>query len=173
MLTSLAPTDPASPTRATIRGPSLEGQLIALGDIRRRRGLTQQELADQSGVHVATIIRLENNPGYGRWRFNTLQALAGVLGVKAHDLLAAPGPDGDGAPDVPGRLPPGDVITLLQLAACLRTNTKNLKRMIELRPDHLPRQMPSIDSRPRWSRAVVERWLAGDQTVAGGPHRRR
>jgi transcriptional regulator with XRE-family HTH domain len=56
-----------------------------LRDIRKRALLTQQELADKSGVGVTTIIRIENNhvEPHGR----TIRKLAEALDVEPHELL--------------------------------------------------------------------------------------
>ncbi len=52
--------------------------------VRRRRLLTQEELAAKAGVGVATIIRLEDGkPG----RISTIRKLAQALDVTADELL--------------------------------------------------------------------------------------
>jgi transcriptional regulator with XRE-family HTH domain len=61
-------------------------------NVRRLRGarnLTQIELAEAVGIHRSTLIDIEA----GRAKnlaLATVNRLAGVLGVKAADLLAAP-----------------------------------------------------------------------------------
>lgn len=73
------------------------GYLDRLADIRKRRGLTQTQLAERLGVEQPTVQRWEKGkrePDLGQ-----LQALAGVLGVTAGELL-----EGDIASPVGPRL---------------------------------------------------------------------
>ena len=56
-----------------------------LREIRKRALLTQQQLADKSGVGVTTIIRIERNQVEPQAR--TIRKLAKALGVKPHELL--------------------------------------------------------------------------------------
>jgi len=56
-----------------------------LRDIRKRAILTQQELADRSGVGVTTIIRIENNQVEPQGR--TIRKLAEALDVEPHELV--------------------------------------------------------------------------------------
>jgi predicted transcriptional regulator len=53
---------------------------------RRRAGLTQEELAKEAGVGVATIARLEAGE-IDAPRVSTLRKLANTLGVQVRDLL--------------------------------------------------------------------------------------
>lgn len=58
-----------------------------LKEIRKEKGLTVQELADKSGVHPQTIIKLEeglNNPDYAK--LGTLVAICKVLKCKLSNL---------------------------------------------------------------------------------------
>ncbi len=57
-----------------------------LKDARRRAVLTQEELAEKSGVGVATIIRLERGQ-IEEPRVSTLRKLAGALDVDARELI--------------------------------------------------------------------------------------
>lgn len=59
--------------------------------IRERRGLTQQQLADTSGVSVETIRHLEQHPDVDA-RMDTLRRLAAPLRVHTSDLLRAAPP---------------------------------------------------------------------------------
>ena len=59
-----------------------------LREMREARLLTQQELADKSGVGVATIIRVEN--GQVAPHFGTLRKLAVALAVQPGQLIADP-----------------------------------------------------------------------------------
>ena len=56
-----------------------------LRDTRKRALLTQQQLADKSGVGVTTIIRIERNQVEPQAR--TIRKLAEALGVEPHELL--------------------------------------------------------------------------------------
>lgn len=59
-------------------------------ELRKARALTQEQLADLSGVDQATISRLEQNE-LPNPTFRTVSALAAVLGVSSDALM------GDGA----------------------------------------------------------------------------
>ncbi len=56
-----------------------------LRETRKRALLTQQELADRSGVGVTTIVRIERNQVEPHGR--TIRKLADALGVSPADLL--------------------------------------------------------------------------------------
>jgi transcriptional regulator with XRE-family HTH domain len=60
-----------------------------LRDIRKRALLTQQELADKSGVGVTTIIRIENNQVEPHG--STIRKLAEALGVEPYELVKEAG----------------------------------------------------------------------------------
>ena len=62
-----------------------------LREARKRALLTQQQLADKSGVGVTTIIRIERNQVEPQAR--TIRKLAEALGVEPHELLKG---EGDG-----------------------------------------------------------------------------
>lgn len=73
------------------------GYLDKLAEIRKRRGLTQSQLAERMGVEQPTVQRWEKGkrePDLGQ-----LQTLAGVLGITAGELL-----DGDVTSPVGPRL---------------------------------------------------------------------
>src|SRR5689334_22144207 len=59
-------------------------QLNTLGRVRQRSGLTQEQLAEKSGVPVATIRRLER--GIGIPNLSTASKLANVLGTDVHAI---------------------------------------------------------------------------------------
>lgn len=68
--------------------------LEGVRDLRERRMLTQQELADRAGVSLFTVQRIEREEGSVRPK--TGRAIAGALGVGVEDLLGkaqAPLPD--------------------------------------------------------------------------------
>ncbi len=56
-----------------------------LREIRKRALLTQQQLADKSGVGVTTIIRIERNQVEPQAR--TIRKLAEALNVEPYELL--------------------------------------------------------------------------------------
>jgi transcriptional regulator with XRE-family HTH domain len=58
-----------------------------LEDARRRKVLTQAELAQQAGVSLITVTRLENDSGTGSPRPNTVRRLAKALDVEPAWLL--------------------------------------------------------------------------------------
>jgi transcriptional regulator with XRE-family HTH domain len=60
-----------------------------LREMRKRALLTQQQLADQSGVGITTIIRVERNQVEPHAR--TIRKLAEALGVEPHELLKGDG----------------------------------------------------------------------------------
>ena len=79
------------------------GEGISVGvrvrEARKRRGLTQQDLAASSGVSLSLITKLEREE-YGSARLETIRKLAVALGVPTSALAAgpdAPVPDGDSA----------------------------------------------------------------------------
>ncbi len=59
--------------------------------LRKRQGWTQQELAERSGLGVATVARLERS---GQAQFSTILQVSSALGrlEDFQDLLAAPDP---------------------------------------------------------------------------------
>ena len=56
-------------------------------DLRKRALLTQEELAERSGVGIATIIRIERNQVEPRG--STVRKLAEALGVEPAELVRA------------------------------------------------------------------------------------
>ena len=73
-----------------------------LAELRTRRALTQEELAEQSGVSVAVIRKLEQNDRTSA-RMVTLHRLASALDVTTSDLLR-PAPSLAGPPSEPDTL---------------------------------------------------------------------
>ena len=68
--------------------------LEGVRDVRNRRMLSQQELADRAGVSLFTVQRIER--GDGSVRPKTGRAIAEALGVRVEDLVGkaqAPLPD--------------------------------------------------------------------------------
>ncbi|GLW72113.1 hypothetical protein Kpho02_44120 [Kitasatospora phosalacinea] len=70
-----------------------------IGRLRRRRGMTQEQLAEASGVSVATIRKLERNDRESA-RMGTLRQLAQALGVKTTDLMQTGPIEAPVAPEV-------------------------------------------------------------------------
>lgn len=58
-----------------------------LREARRQAMLSQEELAQKTGVGVATIIRIERDQLKSEPHFSTLRKLAQVLEVDPRDLL--------------------------------------------------------------------------------------
>jgi transcriptional regulator with XRE-family HTH domain len=56
-----------------------------LRETRKRALLTQQQLADKSGVGITTIVRIERNQVEPQAR--TIRKLAEALSVEPHELL--------------------------------------------------------------------------------------
>ena len=60
-----------------------------LRETRKRSLLTQQQLADKSGVGITTIVRIERNQVEPHAR--TIRKLAEALDVEPHELLKGEG----------------------------------------------------------------------------------
>ena len=60
-----------------------------LRDLRKRRLLTQEQLAARSGVGIATIVRVERNQVEPRG--STIRKLAEALDVEPEELVKAEG----------------------------------------------------------------------------------
>jgi transcriptional regulator with XRE-family HTH domain len=56
-----------------------------LRDLRKRKLLTQEQLADRSGVGIATIVRVERNQVEPRG--STIRKLADALNVEPEELV--------------------------------------------------------------------------------------
>jgi transcriptional regulator with XRE-family HTH domain len=56
-----------------------------LRDLRKRKLLTQEQLAERSGVSVPTIVRIEHNQVEPRG--STIRKLASALGVEPDELV--------------------------------------------------------------------------------------
>jgi transcriptional regulator with XRE-family HTH domain len=68
-----------------------------LREFRRAQALTQEELAEMSGVHSVTISNLEREPETRRASARNVKRLAQALGVPIQELT-----DVGGRPDLPG-----------------------------------------------------------------------
>ena len=60
-----------------------------LRDLRKRRLLTQEQLAERSGVGIATIVRVERNQVEPRG--STIRKLAQALSVEPEELVKTEG----------------------------------------------------------------------------------
>jgi transcriptional regulator with XRE-family HTH domain len=77
-------TRPCQPWTTTLDGPQLR-------QLRRQHGLSQEQLADQAGISLTTIRRLEHHPA-APCRTRTLGRLARALDEDPADLTPATGP---------------------------------------------------------------------------------
>lgn len=59
---------------------------LAIREIRRRQGLTQEELAERAGYHLTWISRVETGTQATGWP--TLKRLADALGVRMAEVAA-------------------------------------------------------------------------------------
>ena len=105
-----------------------------------------------------------------------------MLDVLPHELLASDAPKILTTDPVtpaatraanPGELPTRDVLDVFDVARLVHTSVKTLRTILRNRPEDLPRPLPQLDRSLRWSRVMVERWLGGDPTAAGGMRRRK
>ena len=69
------------------RKERLEEMKNKLKEIRKSKGMTQEELAEKSGVSRGTIVALENNEGKVVTKTSTLLKLAAVLGCAVSDIF--------------------------------------------------------------------------------------
>ncbi len=64
---------------------------LRLREVRERKFITQEELANRTGLTAATISRLEN--GLNRPRLSTVRLLAEALNVEPAELVIDPDED--------------------------------------------------------------------------------
>lgn len=71
--------------------PNVEPEYVALGEavraLRRERGLSQQEIAEQCGMSRSAFANIES--GHQRVAFHQFLAMARALGVEPRELLPA------------------------------------------------------------------------------------
>jgi transcriptional regulator with XRE-family HTH domain len=83
--------------------PKTVGERVTL--LRRRRGMTKQELAERAGLHRNTVSNIENERLVKPPDDETVSALAAVLGVRPEDLRPTPPTEGDADDDGGGAVP--------------------------------------------------------------------
>ena len=109
-------------------------KLTRLKDVRQRKALTQQQLADRAGVNRVTIARIEG--GKDEPFPTTVRKVADALGVEPEELLepaAEPAANGPAATPVNGTatdLPLDERITVV--------DEENVHRLLHAEPDLLP-----------------------------------
>jgi transcriptional regulator with XRE-family HTH domain len=112
-------------------------KLTRLKDVRQRKALTQQQLADRAGVNRVTIARIET--GKDEPFPTTLRKVADALGVEPEDLVeprastAASDPAGANGP---ARAPVNGAVTPLALDERITVvDPENVARMLQAEPD--------------------------------------
>ena len=109
-------------------------KLTRLKDIRQRKALTQQQLADRAGVNRVTIARIEG--GKDEPFPTTVRKVADALGVEPEELLepvAASAANGPASAVVNGpstRIPLDERITVV--------GEEDVRRLLQAEPDLLP-----------------------------------
>ena len=91
-----------------------------------------------------------------------------LMGSRPHGLVEGGGHGDPGDSDAASNELP-DVLFLEELAKLLRCHPKTIKRRLDAGVFPVA-PIPGIDSRPRWSKAAVFKWLAGG--AVGKPARR-
>ncbi|GAA1980080.1 helix-turn-helix domain-containing protein [Kitasatospora viridis] len=131
---------------------------ILLRELRGRAGLTQEQLAQRSGLSVRTIRRLESGGSAGH-RLTTVQELADALELTAEqrrrlaDALAGerPATDDEGAPDPADLADPADPVDPARSADRLTTRPPVPRALAEA-AEELAREI-----RRRWRREEEQR----------------
>ena len=134
----------------------------AIALFRKRRRWSRVDLATAAGVTESTIVRAEGATPPAIQARN-LEKIARALDVPIAALMelsqGAPGPDDlDDAQEL-AAAPDADVLLIYDLARALRTTVRRLRAILKAEPWRLPERLPPIDTRDRWSRIVVDRWL--------------
>jgi transcriptional regulator with XRE-family HTH domain len=112
-------------------------KLTRLKDIRQRKALTQQQLADRAGVNRVTIARIEG--GKDEPFPTTVRKVADALGVEPEDLLGpAAEPVANRPSNEPVAVPPLDKrITVV--------DEENVARLLQAEPDLVPLINEAVD----------------------------
>jgi transcriptional regulator with XRE-family HTH domain len=111
-------------------------RLTRLKDVRQRKALTQQQLADKAGVNRVTIARIE--AGTDEPFPTTVRKVADALGVEPEELLE---PGADPTSRGPARMPRNGTVAELPLDARIAVgdgDAADVRRLLEAEPDLLP-----------------------------------
>lgn len=69
----------------------MEKEAVLLGrrirELRMKRGMTQEKLAESAGLDLSQLSRMEN--GHGNPKFDTLQRIAKALQIQSYELLTS------------------------------------------------------------------------------------
>jgi transcriptional regulator with XRE-family HTH domain len=131
-----------------------------LETLRKARRLSRLELATMAGVTESTIVRAERSITQPPpLQVRSLERIAQALEVSVTDLFHRPSGAKVWAKTPRTADPARDVLFIQDLARELRTTVRRLRDVLKHEPWKLPELLPSIDKRPRWARAVVDRWL--------------
>jgi transcriptional regulator with XRE-family HTH domain len=109
-------------------------KLTRLKDIRQRKALTQQQLAERAGVNRVTIARIEG--GKDEPFPTTVRKVADALGVEPEDLLE---PVAEAVPNGPRRTPANGSATDLALDDRITVvDAEDVTRLLHAEPDLVP-----------------------------------
>ncbi len=122
-------------------------KLTRLRDVRQRKALTQQQLAERAGVNRVTIARIEG--GKDEPFPTTVRKVADALGVEPEDLLERVPVAPADAPPVGAPLLADDRITVIDEASVLRILQKDpgLADLIREAADELVAIVPDAELR--------------------------
>jgi|SRR5687768_7861857 transcriptional regulator with XRE-family HTH domain len=105
-------------------------KLTRLKDVRQRKALTQQQLAEKAGVNRVTIARIEG--GKDEPFPTTLRKVADALGVEPEELLA---PAADTGTRGPTGGPVADIVLDVRIAV---RDEPEVRRLLRAHPDLAP-----------------------------------
>src|SRR4051812_5183614 len=109
-------------------------RLTRLKDVRQRKALTQQQLAERAGVNRVTIARIEG--GKDEPFPTTVRKVADALGVEPEDLLE---PVAEPVPNGPSSVPANSTAADLALDARITVvDHEDVSRMVSAEPDLVP-----------------------------------
>jgi transcriptional regulator with XRE-family HTH domain len=113
-------------------------KLTRLRDVRQRRALTQQQLAERAGVNRVTIARIEG--GKDEPFPTTVRKVADALGVEPDDLMdtGAPAPVRGPSVVAGNGAAPGTAANLVLDARITVTDEEDVWRLLRSEPDLLP-----------------------------------
>ena len=109
-------------------------KLTRLKDVRRRKALTQQQLAERAGVNRVTIARIEG--GTDEPFPTTIRKVADALGVQPDDLFE---PVADATASGRANAPVDETTTGLPLDTCIAVvDQADVDRLLQSEPDLRP-----------------------------------